>query len=184
MSSSNTINDRELLDAIRAGDEGAEAAFRIVYDRHSQRVYAYCLKSLRSESRAGDIAQDVFMRLLITVRNGTMIENLPAFLMRICRNLCLNVHRDEHLTYIEPEKTDGVDENGETPEARDLREHIKKAINELPDEFREALVLQLYSGLSYAEICEVTGDTLPTIRHRISRAKQRLRTVLLPLITE
>ena len=67
MSSNTTINDRDLLDAIRAGDDEAEAAFSIVYDRHSQRVYAYCLKALRSESRAGDIAQDVFMRLLITI---------------------------------------------------------------------------------------------------------------------
>ena len=184
MGKSNTIHDRELLDQIRSGDEGAEPAFRVVYDRYVNRVHAYCLKSLRSESRAGDITQDVFMRLLITVRNGTMIENLPAFLMRICRNLCLNVHRDEHLTYIEPELTDGIDENAETPEGRDLREHIKKAIDELPPEFREALVLQLYSGLSYAEICEVTGETLPTIRHRISRAKHRLRIVLTPLITE
>ena len=177
-------HDRQLLDALRAGGEGAEPAFRVVYDRYARRIFAYSLKALRCESRARDITQDVFLRLLQSVQSNTAIENLPAFLLRICRNLCLNVRRDERLTYVDPETMDIMDADGETPEQRDIKEHVNKAIERLPELYREALLLQMYAGLSYAEICEVTGETLPTIRNRISRAKQKLRTILLPLLAE
>ena len=179
-----TSPDRDLVDAIRANDDQAEPAFRIIYDRYGKRLYAYGLKVLRSESRARDITQDTFLRFLTAVRRGDQIENLAAYLLRITRNLCLNVRRDEHLTYTEPEHIDPIDEHRETPEDADMRQHVLRALERLPEAYREALVLQMYGGLSYAEICEATGETLPTIRHRISRAKQRLRTYLLPLIVE
>ena len=176
--------DRELIDAIRANGDEAEPAFRTLYDRYAKRLYAYGLKVLRSESRAGDIAQDTFLRFLVAIRRGDQIENVAAYLLRITRNLCLNVRRDEHLTYVEPEDIDPIDDHNETPEEADMRQHVLRAMDRLPDVYREALVLQMYGGLSYAEICDVTGETLPTIRHRISRAKQRLRSYLLPLIIE
>lgn len=179
-----TSPDRELIDAIRVNDEHAEPAFRFLYERYGKRLYAYGLKVLRSESRASDIVQDTFLRFLTAIRRGDQIENLPAYLLRITRNLCLNVRRDEHLSYVEPDDIDPIDEHRETPEDADMRQHVLRALDRLPEAYREALVLQMYGGLSYAEICEATGETLPTIRHRISRAKQRLRTYLLPLIVE
>lgn len=179
-----TAPDRELIDAIRSSNEGSEAAFRVIYDRYAKRLYAYSLRVLRSDSRASDITQDAFLRFLTAIRRGDQIENLAAYLMRITRNLCLNVRRDEHLTYVEPEIIDPIDEHAVSPEDTDMHEHVRRAMERLPEEYREALVLQLYGGLSYAEICDVTGETLPTVRHRISRAKQRLRTYLLPLIVE
>ena len=184
MTLNSTTPDRELIDAIRANDPHAEPAFRILYDRYGKRLYAYGLKVLRSESRASDITQDTFLRLLTAVRRGDQIENLAAYLLRITRNLCLNVRRDEHLMYVEPENIDPIDEHRETPEEADMRQHVLRALDRLPEVYREALVLQMYGGLSYAEICDATGESLPTIRHRISRAKQRLRTYLLPLIIE
>ena len=184
MSFNSTSQDRELVDAICVNNEEAEPAFRILYDRYSKRLYAYSLKVLRSESRASDITQDTFLRFLTAVRRGDQIENLAAYLLRVTRNLCYNVRRDEHLTYVEPVEIDPADAHTVSPEDADMREHILRALDRLPEAYREALVLQLYGGLSYAEICEATGETLPTIRHRISRAKQRLRTYLLPLINE
>jgi RNA polymerase sigma-70 factor (ECF subfamily) len=184
MSFHHTSSDRELVDAIRVNDQQAEPAFRILYDRYGKRLYAYGLKVLRTESRASDIVQDTFLRLLTSIRRGDQIENVPAYLLRITRNLCLNARRDEHLSYMDPEHIDLIDEHRELPEDADMRQHVLRALDRLPDVYREAIVLQMYSGLSYAEICDVTGESLPTIRHRISRAKQRLRTYLLPLIIE
>ena len=183
MSVSSSTTDREILDKIRVGGSEADLAFRALYGRYGKRIYAYALKVMRSDSRASDITHDVFMKLLMAIKDGAMIDNLAAYVMRITRNLCINARRNNNMEYVEPDQVDPVDHAVETPEQRDMREHVLRAIDELPEVYREALVLQLYGGLSYAEICDVTGETLPTIRHRISRAKERLRKKLLPLFT-
>jgi RNA polymerase sigma-70 factor (ECF subfamily) len=59
---------------------------------------------------------------------------------------------------------------------------LLKAIAELPETYREALILSDYEGLTYEEIGRITGTSLSTIRIRVFRAKARLRKVLLPII--
>jgi RNA polymerase sigma-70 factor, ECF subfamily len=182
MSPSSTTTDHDLLDLLREGGSIANDAFKVLYGRYAKRIYAYALKVLGTKHRASDITHDVFMRFLVAVNDGAQIENLAAYLMRITRNLCLNVRRDELMLYVEPEQVDPIDTDAETPEQRDLRQVVVKAIDALPEHYREVLLLQMYSGLSYAEICDVTGESLPTVRQRLSRAKERLRKKLLPLI--
>ena len=178
------VLDRDLIEALKRSDTTSEQAFRVLYDRHSRRLFLYATKILRSESLGSDIVHDAFLRLLLAVRNGAEFENVPAFLLRTARNLCLNVRRRDQVTYLEPKDVDPADQEAETPERKDIREHVIRAIDLLPDQYRECLILQLYAGMSYAEICEVIGESLPVVRHRISRAKQRLRASLLPLMTE
>ena len=59
---------------------------------------------------------------------------------------------------------------------------LLKAISELPDTYREALMLSEYEGLTYEEIGKLTGTSLSTIRIRVFRAKKRLRKVLRPIL--
>ena len=59
---------------------------------------------------------------------------------------------------------------------------LTQAIAKLPEEFREALMLSEYEGMTYDEIGKLTGASLSTIRIRIFRAKARLRKMLLPVI--
>jgi RNA polymerase sigma-70 factor (ECF subfamily) len=63
-------------------------------------------------------------------------------------------------------------------------ELLLKAIASLPEEFREALLLSEYEGLTYDEIGKITGTSLSTIRIRIYRAKARLRKMLLPILSD
>ncbi|RPI69817.1 MAG: RNA polymerase sigma factor [Ignavibacteriae bacterium] len=177
-------SDRDLIDAMRVQGDDAESAFRVLYDRHAGRIYLYACKILRSESLGADVVHDTLLKLLLAIRDGTEFENVPAFLLRTARNLCLNMRKRNQVVFVEPSDVDPADHVNTDAEQRDLHEHVLRAIDLLPVLHREALILQLYAGLSYAEICEVTGESLPVIRHRISRAKQRLRNSLLPLITE
>lgn len=175
-----TTPDNELMAAVRAGDADCEAAFRELYRRYADRVYRYALKVVNGDARAADILQDTFMKFLVVLRNGELIENVPAFLMRICRNLCLDLRRNERMDFIDPQLITLATED-ESLEDRDLQEHLSAAIASLPDHYREALVMHVYGGLSYAEICEATESSLPMVRNRISRARQWLRSALLPL---
>lgn len=175
--------DRDLLSVIRSSDGDAETAFRELYGRHARRLYLYCLRVVGTEATARDIVQDTFMKFLLKVREGLDVDSVPAFHMTIARNLCLNHKRDSRTVYMEPELV--PDQAVEHSTDRDeLKAHLAKAMESLPPQYRDALAMQVYGGLSYAAICEVTGESLPVIRHRISRAKQRLRAALLPLFAQ
>lgn len=174
-------SDRELAELIRQNASAAEPAFRELYHRYARRVYAYSLKALGDPATARDIVQDTFIRVLSRLRTGEPIESMIAFVMTICRNLCLNHKRDSRMEYIEPDQIELVsfDEPYERIETSRI---VADALRALPEAYREPLLLQVYGGLSYVEICDVTGDSLPSVRHRIARAKQKLRAILQPII--
>lgn len=181
MTDPTTYQDRELVAMIHAGQTDAEKAFRVLYNRYVKRLYLYCLKIMGSQATARDIVQDVFLKFLIKVREGEIIESTPAYLMTIARNLCLNQRRNGRIEYMDLENIMPATED-HPYETKDIHAHLQTAMAALPTAYRETLILQIYGGLSYAEICEVTGETLPVVRHRISRAKQKLRTLLLPIL--
>lgn len=172
--------DRELLHWIHEGQGDAEPSFRVLYERYGRRLLLYCTKVLGSQTAARDIVQDTFLTFLTKVRGGERIDSVPAYLLTIARNRCLNTRRDARLVYMEPEHLPDITVD-DTNDRDEVRRHLAKAMEGLPERYREALMMQVYGGLSYAEICEATGETLPVVRHRISRAKQKLRSVLLPL---
>lgn len=175
--------DRDLAEMIRQNGPQAEPAFRELYHRYAKRVYAYSLKALMDPATARDIVQDTFVRVLMRIRSGEVIESMIAFIMTICRNLCLNHKRDARMEYIEPDQIELVSHD-EPYERRETSKLVADALQSLPEAYREPLLLQVYGGLSYVEICEVTGDSLPSVRHRIARAKIKLREILQPIYVD
>jgi RNA polymerase sigma factor (sigma-70 family) len=110
------------------------------------------------------------------------MTNLPAYLLRIARNVCLNLKRSQHST-IELEEyhlatRDAPYENDE------LAELLAHALELLPIEYREAFVLHEYDGLSYAEIGELVGVSADVVKVRAFRARQKLRSILAPYFSD
>lgn len=69
-------------------------------------------------------------------------------------------------------------------ENKEMLEIINKALDLLTDENKEAFVLQVYEGMSYQEIADLTNLPVSTIRNRIVRAKMKLREILAPILNE
>jgi RNA polymerase sigma-70 factor (ECF subfamily) len=170
------------LDAGPVGVRQAREAYTKIYLRYRERVYAYCLRVVANEQDAQDLFQDVFYRLL--TRSSTFEEekSLGGWIFTIAHNLCLNKIRDRKpFTELEDIRITQMppDDFGEN-----WQERIEWAMKQLPIEHREALVLREYDGLSYAEITEILHTTLPAIKSRIYRAKERLRELLAPYYNE
>jgi RNA polymerase sigma-70 factor (ECF subfamily) len=180
-------SDVELLDRFLSGEE---PAFAELYGRHKQQVYTYCARMLGGDQ---DLASDAFQEVFIKVyekawqfREGT---NVTGWLLMIARNTCLNVFRarkpndciDDHAE-LESSDRSLAPEFGE--EQHFLRAKLEQAIAELPAEYRDPLVLREFDGLGYAEIAKIMGTTLPVIKVRIYRAKQKLREILRPYVAE
>lgn len=171
-----TYSDAELFQ--RLPDESRrEAAFKELYRRYEQRVWAYCRISLRNDERAKDLVQDAFYRFYKVGESGTTVENIPAYLMRIVRNLCLDEQRKESRHFVSIEEVE-IPARTEGYEQQEMTQIVETALQLLPDEYKEALVLQAFSDMSYNEIADVQKVPLSTVRNRVVRAKAKLRQIL------
>ena len=175
-------SDNELYYMLASDKKTSEKAFAELYSRHSARVYAYCRRFLGNKEDAQDVFQETFMRFIDSTKHERIMTNVPAFLLKIARNLCVNIKRkgknpisfEEYMAH----EDDSSNNNNE------LLKLIKMALEILPDEYKDIFVLREYDGLSYQDITEITGLPLSTVKIRIFRAKQKIREILEPYMKE
>src|SRR5882724_467613 len=135
----------------------------------------------RDDQEAEEIVQEAFVRALRFFA-GYRGGDVRAWLLTIVRNTCYDRMRRERpggLTTEFDEEVHGVDRDEPGPEAAMLiaesAQAVSRALDELPLEFREALVLREIEGLSYKEIAEVTGLPIGTVMSRLARARRRMQ---------
>lgn len=140
---------------------------------------------IRQREDAEDMVQESFMRAFRSFE-GFRGGDGRAWILAIVRNTCytwLQRGRLNELTTEFDEETHSPDNEAATPEALLLgeanRELLTNALEGLPLEFREALVLRELEGLSYKEIADVTGAPLGTVMSRLARARNMLERFLL-----
>ncbi|MBR9974997.1 MAG: sigma-70 family RNA polymerase sigma factor [Bacteroidetes bacterium] len=178
-------SDGELLAAFRNGDE---RGFVALYQRRHLEIFRYILRFVHGdEDMASDLFQETFIKIhehAATLRNG---DNVRSWMYAIARNNCLN-HIKRHRRQVPLSEQHEQIENGEAPDEllhRDtLRGELDRAIHELPESQREAILLREFEGLSYAEIAEATHTNIGIIRQRLWRAKQALRVMLSPYFAD
>jgi RNA polymerase sigma-70 factor (ECF subfamily) len=154
------------------------------------------LRLTQSPESAEDLVQETLLHAFQgfgRFRRGT---NLRAWLMRILLNLFISHYRHqqrsvptislegllEELEMAEEEAGLLIDESAVSPEdallARVLDEEVERALEKLPDAFREAVILCDLQGLSYAEAAQQLGVPIGTVRSRLSRGREILRRLL------
>ena len=175
--------DLELYAKLAHEDAPAQAALSILYRRYSQRIYTYCRKIIGDSTTAEDLLQETFVKVLESGRQQRAIENFPAYLMTIARNLCLSHRARSKRQFVEVE--DFHLSYRDVPyEQRELLQLIQASLELLPEDYREAFVLREYNGLSYNEIAEVIGESLDVVKVRIFLAKKKLRDILAPYLAD
>ncbi len=178
------LSDNELFKLLSKKGTESELAFLEIYRRYSGRIFAYCKRFLGNKEDAMDIFQDTFVNFYQAADNkGREMTNLPAFLLRIARNLCLNfVRQNKKTSHLEDYMR--YENNSDFAENDELLGMIKIAVQQLPEDYREAFILREYEGMSYQEIAEFLNISLPLVKIRIFRAKEKLREILAPYISE
>jgi RNA polymerase sigma-70 factor (ECF subfamily) len=177
------FTDSELYKFLCKDSQKKEKAFREIYARHSNRIYAYCRRVVGDRNKADDLFQDTFLRLLQSSNEEKEMTNLSGYMIKIARNLCLKYKTQQNVNLVSIEDFE-IAEEGNELERTELSNLISMALDLLQDEYREALVLQAYDGMSYAEIAEIQEVPVTTVRNWIVRAKQRLKEILTPYLIE
>lgn len=177
------IGDEELFALVSKGDSQAISAFEEIYNRYSSKIYTYIKKILRNSPASDDIFQETFVRFYECAKNGQKMTNVAGFLIKIARNLCLNEKISKYNQHL------NLDDfiftiNDKTFEQKEINELINIGLDALPEKYREVIVLKEFLDMSYQEIAELLNLTLPVVRIRIYRAKNKLREYLAPFLTE
>lgn len=154
-----------------------------VVREHADRVYRLAYRLTGNTHDAEDLTQETFIRVfrsLASYKPGTF----EGWLHRITTNLFLDMARRRSRVRMEglPEDTDRIVGDDPSPEQvysdTHLDPDLQDALDELPPEFRAAVVLCDVEGLSYEEIGATLGVKLGTVRSRIHRGRQALRASL------
>ena len=180
------------IDKLREGDA---AAFETLIDRYSADVYALLYRLTENAEEASDLTQDTFLRVFRAIKGFRGESELRTWLFRIAINESRNRFRwwkrrrrdvtislDATIGDSVTTLTDTLADRSVSPEETALmreREYaIKAALIEIPDVYREAIVLCDIEGLSYEETATALGVGIGTVKSRISRGREELRRIL------
>jgi RNA polymerase sigma-70 factor (ECF subfamily) len=153
---------------------------------HLNAAFNYARWLTRNEADAEDVVQDAAVRAFRyfgSLRN----DNPRAWLLTIVRHTwyARMSQRAAHPRLVEYEEmTHAQPDHRPDPEALALQQQtadrVRRAVQSLPDDFREVLVLRELEGMSYKEIAEVAGIPIGTVMSRLARARERLLPLLKP----
>jgi RNA polymerase sigma-70 factor (ECF subfamily) len=154
---------------------------------HLDAAYNLALWLTRNEQDAEDVVQEAFLRALrffAAFRGG----DARVWLMRIVRNTCYTwLHANRPLRHAAEfdESFFPPDSHAPNPEQVVVRSYdrtlLRKALEKLPPNFREVLILRELEGMSYKEIAGITGMPVGTVMSSLSRGRDRLRQALTAL---
>lgn len=176
---SDDISDEALMLAYAAGREGA---FEQLYARHRVRLYRYLLRQLRDGALADDLFQDTWQRMIAARAGWTPDASFASWLYRIAHNRIADHWRAQQHRPPAPgnadERTARIPDP-DTPERTlsefEQRRGMQLALDELPDEQREVIVLRLEQELTLEEIGAITGVGRETVKSRLRYAMDKLR---------
>lgn len=149
---------------------------------HLDAAFNYARWLTRSDADAEEAVQEAYLRALRFFPSLRSDDARP-WLFAIVRNACFaRAPRSGHVDVPFDEATNGGTEDAMDPEAlviqRQTVDRVRGAIEELPADFREVIVLRELEGLSYKEIALVAGIPLGTVMSRLARARERLIVLL------
>jgi RNA polymerase sigma-70 factor (ECF subfamily) len=157
---------------------------------HLDAAYNLARWLLRNDQDAQDVAQEAYLRAF-RFFPGFRGGDARAWLMKIVRNSCytwLQANRPLQDAAEFDENLFRPDSCAPNPEEAVLQDDsdalVRKAMEKLPPNYREVLILRELEGMSYKEIADITGMPAGTVMSSLSRARGRLRQILATLMSE
>ncbi len=165
--------------------------FQLIFAKYHPKIIGY-LRRLVGEANAEDVAQEVFVKVNKGLGDFRGESRLFTWIYRIATNAAMDHLRKPPLRHVRHTTNRPVDDDDLAAEIdmlpkeselaldtllirKDMNECIRSLVDSLPEGYRTVLVLSDVEGMTNAEICEVLGLTLDTVKIRLHRARIRLR---------
>ena len=184
-------SDTTYMAAFRDGDQDA---FRVLFEKYKKKIVNYCYRFCADRAIAEELAQEVFLRVYKAAPRYRPTARFSTWIFRIATNICLNELRKRQYRYrvesidhpVQTEKGSLAREIQDTSrpmpldqlEDRERDRFVQKAMMNLPEKQRAALLLRLYYGFSYREISSQIRASESSVKSLIHRGRQNLRQAL------
>jgi RNA polymerase sigma-70 factor, ECF subfamily len=169
---------RVVTQAVARAKAGDQEAVRFLYMRYADNVYGYVRSIVRDHHEAEDVTQHVFAKLMTALPKYEQREvPFAAWILRVARNVALDHMRQrraipcEEVRELEPSRDEGSD-------AQQTSLILREALEDLPEDQREVLVLRHLVGLSPGEIAGRLDKSEPSIHGLHHRGRGALRNTL------
>ena len=181
--------DAEMVRAVLDGDP---EAYRVLVERYERRIYHVVYGMVRSQEDARDLAQDAFVKAFQNLHRFRLESKFYTWLCRIAMNLSIDhlrkmKHRSHAAFDDERGASDGAqvvrlssrrDNPSENVARQQVYRQIMDAVEELPEDQKQVLVLRELEDMPYKEISDVLGIPEGTVMSRLYYARRRLQEVL------
>ena len=188
------LRDPDIRLMLRVRNDDDRAAFAELVARFQNRLVAVMNHLVGNADEAEDLAQEVFLRVYRTRAKYTPKAKFATWLFTIANNLALNALRDKKRRQVMPLEFQDPAASGpwttnqlaggrEAPPTQNLVQQeladvVRKALDQLNDRQRMAVVLNKFEDMNYSEIADVMGLTTKAVKSLLSRARSRLRNAL------
>jgi len=163
-----------------------ERSFTQAYEDYSDELFRHCSMRLSDRERALELTQEAFLKTWDYIQKGEEVRDLRPFLYRTLRHLIIDEYRRKKSVSLEKiaEKEDmpvenllPTDETNTLEAAVERFEGVRtlKALEELPEPYREALTLRYVEGLTPREISEIVDESENVVSVRVHRALKKLK---------
>jgi RNA polymerase sigma-70 factor (ECF subfamily) len=182
-------SDEQLMWRVKLEDDAS--AFARLMARWEKPIQRLCFRMTGDPHRAEDLTQTAFTRVFTRRAQWEPTGKFSTFLWRVALNLCHDDRRRQQrrgefsldaLAELEGAETEGFAAETPAPDAQaessELGGLVRRALAELPDPYREVVVLRHYEGLKFREIAEVLGLPEGTVKTRLTRALDQLNRLL------
>ena len=177
-------SDSELMRQVRGG---RTAALATLFERHHARLYRYSLRMTGNRAAAEDLVQDVFMKMLKYKTTFKDDSEFVPWMFGIGRNACLAHLRktaDDRFANGDVDCANRLDDATVEPGHDGQDELVRRALQRLPADRREVLVLSRYEYKTYDEIAKTLECSVGAVKVRAHRAMKQLREIYLDMAGE
>jgi RNA polymerase sigma-70 factor (ECF subfamily) len=181
----NTLTDEALMLSVRDGDVGQ---LGVLFERYHGMLFDFFCRMLGNRTAADDLVQDVFFRILKYRKTYRDDSHFTTWMFHIARNARFDHFKKHRAEVLFPEEGFDLPGRGPFPSQQFEKEQetvmLKRAMQKLPDEKRELLILARYKELKYEQIADLLGVDVGTVKVRVHRAVKELREIFLKLSGE
>ena len=159
----------------------------LIYDTHSRAIFAFLLNFTRNDADAGDILQDVFVKVAERPSLLSGVKEIRPWLIRMAHRQAIDLirRRGSHARAIESSAADTpIFAQVEDADGEAFRAAVAGAMAELPEEQRAVVHLKVWEDMTFAQIAEALGLSANTAASRYRYALDKLEALLRPLNKE
>jgi RNA polymerase sigma-70 factor (ECF subfamily) len=165
------VADGNIIERVLDGDTNS---FNLLVWQWEKPIYNYILRLIGDRDEAMDLCQDTFLKAFRELATLKDRDHFSAWLYRIAHNTCFSRLRRDRGKFFVPVE----------PDTRTTKMHpeerlaVEKALQTLPEDQREVVILKVFNDLKFEEIAEIQGAPVSTVKSRLYMSFEKLRSIL------